>query len=185
MSERDCRFQLVKQKISSYTAQYSILRIEQRTLHFTSLADLFNQTPSQLLWEASSHMQQLKREGCPYTYPPLSVARYSFIQLSELKRCGVKTLAQGLTQHRIRIQVLFKSRVQSCLPQYNAVCFLLLSRESGRGGLSVLLHSPHQLQHLRLYGLPATVCGGCAGQHDRQSAAEGQGDVWGQQGVSL
>ena len=26
---------------------------------FTSLADLFNQTPSQLLWEASRHMLQL------------------------------------------------------------------------------------------------------------------------------
>ena len=39
-------------------------------------------------------MLQLMRERCPYTYPPLSVARYSFIQLSELEQCGVKTLAQ-------------------------------------------------------------------------------------------
>ena len=33
--------------------------------HFTltSLTDLFTQTPSRLLWEASSHMLQLMREG--------------------------------------------------------------------------------------------------------------------------
>ena len=29
-------------------------------------------------------------EGCSYTYPPLSIARYSFIQLSELEQCRVK-----------------------------------------------------------------------------------------------
>ena len=61
---------------------------------FTSLSDLFNQTPSHLLWEASSHMLQLMREGCSYTYPPLSIVRYSFIQLSELEQCRVKKLAQ-------------------------------------------------------------------------------------------
>ena len=60
-----------RKKVSFYIAQYPILRIAQSTLHFTSLADLFNQTPSQLLWEASSHMQQLMREDCSYTYPPL------------------------------------------------------------------------------------------------------------------
>ncbi|KAK2176113.1 hypothetical protein NP493_682g01030 [Ridgeia piscesae] len=32
---------------------------------------MFNQTPSQLLWEASSYMLQLMREGCSYTYLPL------------------------------------------------------------------------------------------------------------------
>ena len=64
-------------------------------LHFTSLTDLFNQTPSQLLWEASSHMLQLMHKGCSYTYPPLSTARYSFIQLSELEQCRVKKLAQS------------------------------------------------------------------------------------------
>ncbi|KAK2173792.1 hypothetical protein NP493_848g01030 [Ridgeia piscesae] len=47
---------------------------------------MFNQTPSQLLWEASSHMLQLMREGCLCKYPPLSLARYSFIQLSELEQ---------------------------------------------------------------------------------------------------
>ena len=60
-------------KVSSYLAQYPILRIAHGALQFTSLTDLSNQTPSQLLWEASSC------DGCSYTYPPLSIAMYSFI----------------------------------------------------------------------------------------------------------
>ena len=75
--------------------QYPVLWTIQSALHFTSLRDLFTQTPSRLLWEASSHMLQLMREGCSYTYPPLSIVRYSFIQLSELEQCRVKKLAQG------------------------------------------------------------------------------------------
>ena len=82
-------------KASSYIAQYPVLRTVQSTLHFTSLTDLFTQTPSWLLWEASSHMLQLMREDCSYIYPPLSIARYSFIQLIELEQCRVKTLTQG------------------------------------------------------------------------------------------
>ena len=53
-----------KVKTSSYITQYPVLRTVQSALHFTSLADLFTQTPSQLLWEASSHMLQLMRDGC-------------------------------------------------------------------------------------------------------------------------
>ena len=40
-------------------------------------------------------MLQLMREGCAYTYSPLSIARYSLIELSELEQCRVKQLAQG------------------------------------------------------------------------------------------
>ena len=40
-------------------------------------------------------MLQLMREGCSYTYPPLSIARYSFIQLLELEQRRVIKLAQG------------------------------------------------------------------------------------------
>ncbi|KAK2185279.1 hypothetical protein NP493_241g06051 [Ridgeia piscesae] len=94
-------------KASSYIAQYPVLRTVQSALHFTSLAHLFTQTPSRLLGEASSHMLKLMREGCSYTYPPLSIARYSFIQLSELEQCRVNKIAQVLTpQDRIRTQVL-------------------------------------------------------------------------------
>ena len=38
--------QLIEVKVSSLIAQYPILRIAQSALHFTSLAVLFNQTPS-------------------------------------------------------------------------------------------------------------------------------------------
>ena len=40
-------------------------------------------------------MLQLMREGYMYTYPPLSIVRYSFIQLSELEQCRLKKVAQG------------------------------------------------------------------------------------------
>ena len=67
-------------KASSYIAQYPVLRTVQSALYFTSLTDLFTQTPSRLLSEASSHMLQLMRVGCSYAYPPLSIVRYSFKQ---------------------------------------------------------------------------------------------------------
>ena len=96
-----------KVKGSSSIEQYPVLRTVQSALHFTSPTDLFTQTPSQLLWEASSHMLQLMREGCAYTYPPLSIARYSFIQPSELEQCRVNKLPKVFTlKHRIRTQVL-------------------------------------------------------------------------------
>ena len=60
-----------------------------------------------LLWETSSHMLHLIRESCSYTYPPRSIAKYLFIQLSELEHCRVKkNLREILTsQHRIRTRV--------------------------------------------------------------------------------
>ena len=36
-------------KISSYIAQYPVLRTAQSALNFTSMADLFNQIPCQLI----------------------------------------------------------------------------------------------------------------------------------------
>ena len=103
-------------KASSYIAQYPVLRTIQSTLHFTSLTDLFTQSPSQLLWEASSHMLQLLHEGCSYTYPPLSIARYSFIQLSELEQCRVKKLAQGFNTAAQDSNLGSRSRESEALP---------------------------------------------------------------------
>ena len=79
-------------KVSFYKAQYPVLKTAQSALRFTSLTDLFDHTPSLLLWEASSYMLQLMREGCSYTHPPLSIDRYSFIQLIELEQCRVEKL---------------------------------------------------------------------------------------------
>ena len=103
-------------KVSSYIAQYSILRIAQSASHFTSLTKLFNQTQSQLLWKASSHMLQLMREVCLYTYPPLSIARYSVIQLSELEQCRVKKLAQGFNTAAQNSNPGLPSRESEALP---------------------------------------------------------------------
>ena len=65
-----------EKKANSYIAQYPIVRNVQSALHFTSLTmtDLFTNTQSRFLREASSHMLQLMCEGCSYTYPPLSTA---------------------------------------------------------------------------------------------------------------
>ena len=106
----------IKAKASSYVAQYPVLRTIQSALHFTSLTDLFTQTPSRLLWEASSHMLQLMREGCSYTYPPLSIARYSFIQLSQLEQCRVKKLAQGFNTTAQDSNLGSRSRESEALP---------------------------------------------------------------------
>ena len=43
-----------KGKVSTYTVQYPVPRTAQSTLHSTSLADLFNQTPSQLLRDVNN-----------------------------------------------------------------------------------------------------------------------------------
>ena len=73
-------------------------------------------------------MLQLMREGCSYTYPPLSIARYSFIQLSELEQCRVKTLPKALTpQHRIRNRVLLieSPKLYPCALQNRASAAIL------------------------------------------------------------
>ena len=105
-----------KGKASSYIAQYPVLRNVQSTLHFTSLTDLFNQTPSRFLWEASSHMLQLMHEGYSYIYPPLSIARYSFIQMSELEQCRVKKIAQGFNTATQDSNPGSRSRESEALP---------------------------------------------------------------------
>ena len=107
---------ICKKKASSYIAQYPVLQTMQSTLHFTSLTDLFTQTPSWLLAEASSHMLQLMRDGCSYTYPPLSVVRYSFKQLSELEQCRVKKLAQGFNTATQDSNPGSRSRESEALP---------------------------------------------------------------------
>ena len=73
-------------KVYSYIAQYPVLRIAQSALHFTSLIDMFNQTPSQLLWEASSHMLHLmhmkaaRTHICHCLYPGIQL--YSYVNWS-------------------------------------------------------------------------------------------------------
>ena len=93
-----CRYILLPQAISPlyllsflhlevcfYKAQYRypVCLTAQMALHFTTLADLFILTPMRLLWEAFSH-DEIPGKDYSLTFSPLSIARYSLIQLSEL-----------------------------------------------------------------------------------------------------
>ena len=113
-----------KGKASSYIAQYPVLRTVQSALHLATLTDLFNQTQSRLLWGASSHMLQLllvMGDGYLYTYSPLSIARYSFIQLSALEQCRVKKLAQGFNTAAQDLNPGSLSRESGALPLSHCV----------------------------------------------------------------
>ena len=53
---------------------------------------------------------QLLREDCSFTYPPLSVARYPFIQLSDLRQRGMNEIAKvSKWQEEIRTRVLLST----------------------------------------------------------------------------
>ena len=116
MRKRTGLFTSLKVKARSYIVQYPVLRTVKSALHFTSLTDLFTQTPSRLLWEASSHMLQLMRKGYSYTYPPLFIAMYSFIQLSELEQCRGKKIAQGFSTAAQDLNPGSHSREAEALP---------------------------------------------------------------------
>ena len=124
--------------------QYPVLRTVQSTLHFTSLTDLFTQTPSQLLWEASSYMLQLMREGCSYTYPPLSIARYSFIQLSELEQLRVKKLAQGFSTVAQDLNPGSRSRDSQALARSHCALQILATYSLPHYNFSACLVAMHQ-----------------------------------------
>ena len=59
-------------------------------------ADLFNRTPSRLLWEAFSHSAITARILFVYIDKPLFVFKYSFTQQSELWQCMLKRLPKVL-----------------------------------------------------------------------------------------
>ena len=80
--------------------QHSLLR----TCYTLSQADLFIQTPFQLLLEAAT--LQLLHESCSFYNPitiilSLSMVRYSFIQLSKLRQSGVNAIAQVLKWQQV------------------------------------------------------------------------------------
>ena len=78
-----------------YSAVSSPLARSKRfTLH--PPADLFIPAPTRLLWEAFSHAAYCAKTSI--TFSPLSIARWSFIQLSELGRRGVNESAQTSKQ---------------------------------------------------------------------------------------
>ena len=64
-------------------------------LHFT-VADLLIPSPTRLLLEAFNHAAINAQKIFVHTSTSLFIARYSFIQLSELERRGVIEIAQFL-----------------------------------------------------------------------------------------
>ena len=81
--------------VRSYIARYPVRRTAQSALHFTPLADLFIPRPFQLIWEALSHAAVTARRLFVHISTTVCIARYSFIQLSELWQCGVIKIAIG------------------------------------------------------------------------------------------
>ena len=84
---------VTKKNVSCYIAQNPVLRTAQSTSYFTSLNSLIEHN---LYFSGEHPARRLSIQKCP----PLSIARYSFIQLSE-------QFPHGFTsQHRIKTQVL-------------------------------------------------------------------------------
>ena len=84
-----------KVKVWFYIALYPVRWTAQSALHFPPLADLFIPTPFSASLGSILAMQQLRNDHS-LTFPPLSIARHSFIQLSRLRRREVKENAQTL-----------------------------------------------------------------------------------------
>ena len=83
----------VKVKVWFYIALYPVRWTAQSALHFPPLADLFIPAPFTASLGSILAMHQL-RNDYSITFPPLSIARHSFIQLSRLRRLEVKENAQ-------------------------------------------------------------------------------------------
>ena len=94
----------LKVKVSSYITQYPIFRIAQSAI-YTLLSG--RPVQSNTISVSLRSIQPRGNFAKTAKYSSLSIARYSFKQLSELEHCRVKQLAQGFTrQHRIRTRVL-------------------------------------------------------------------------------
>ena len=89
--------QTVDIKVCFYIAQYPVRWTAQNALHFFALpgrpvhSDTNSASPGSIL-----SRQQLRATTKSLTFPPLSIARYSFIQLSRLRRRGENENAQTL-----------------------------------------------------------------------------------------
>ena len=83
-----------KVKVSFYIAQYPVHRTAQSAFtHYFPGRPVQSNTISTSVRSIQPHATINVRKA--HTYPPLSIARYSFIQLSELEQCRVNKLAQG------------------------------------------------------------------------------------------
>ena len=71
-----------RRNVCSYVAQYSVLRTVQRVLCFTPGRPVHSSASLGFSGKHSA-MLQLLHENYSFRYPPLSAARYLFIQTAE------------------------------------------------------------------------------------------------------
>ena len=76
--------------------RYPVLGTVQSVLHFT----LGRHVRSNANSGKNSVVLQSLRENYSLPYPPLSITRYSFIQLSELRQRGANEIAQASKQQQ-------------------------------------------------------------------------------------
>ena len=87
----------IKVNISSYIAQYPVLRIAVSVLHFTSWQTCRYEHHLNFLGKHPAMLQLKARRLFLYKYPPLSTTRYPFVHLTELLQHRVNELDQGST----------------------------------------------------------------------------------------
>ena len=120
-------------KLWFYIALYPVHWTAQSALHFPPLADMFIPTPFSASLGSILAMQQL-RNDYSLTFPPLSIARYSFIQLSRLRRREVKENAQTSKRYQRGFEPgLSRLRVRHSTPEPPRSIYRS-SRTSNRNG---------------------------------------------------
>ena len=87
-------------KGSFYIAQYPVRWTAQSALHFPPLADMFIPTPFSASLGSILARQQLRAKTKSLTFLPLSIARYSFIQLSQQYVNGENENAQSSKRYQ-------------------------------------------------------------------------------------
>ena len=89
----------VKGKVCFHVPKYPVRWTAQSTLHFTPWQTCSFRHQVDFSGKHSA-MLQLLHEDYSLTFPPLSITRYSSIQLSELGHCGENENAQASKQQR-------------------------------------------------------------------------------------
>ena len=167
-----------KVKVWFYIALYPVRWTAQSALHSPPLADLFIPTPFSASLGSILAMQQL-RNDYSLTFPPLSIARYSFIQLSRLRRREMKENAQtskryqrgfepGLSRLRVRHSTNWATALRNYRPAWQLSADLIndvhdivlnmLNDGYVRGPNKVLQSRWHTIYIIYKYVHRATIC---------------------------
>ena len=112
-----------KVKVHSYIAWYPVFETDQSALHFTPWQTCSFQHHFYFYGKHSA-MLQLLREDYFSRYPSLSVARYSFIQLSELWQHGMNEMAKA-SKH-LYLDLDLSCKLSQCFLVYTLLLVLVL-----------------------------------------------------------